>query len=140
MSFVAGLDEYIISSPEGKIPKGFHVTIFFGINPELVDESVLYEELEKFPIKEACVKSLSSFELPAYKSRILVLELKDEELKIAHRDFLKFPHIEDIYTLAYKPHVTLGYLKDNISISDINYDGPLVLSLEKPTYKVKDFS
>jgi 2'-5' RNA ligase len=145
IDFVNSLDESIFAykNINGKIIRGkekdLHMTLFFGIDDEKLDIEKMNSFLESVKLKSLNVKEIDLFDIEGIAEKLLVIKLeKTEELEKLRNALLNFDYFEDRFTNNYIPHITLGYVRPSVNISDISLDIKSV-DFEKPLYKAKNF-
>ncbi len=138
--FVNSLNESIFAHKNinGKIiggkEKDLHMTLFFGINDEKLNSGKMNTFLESVKLKSLNVKDLDLFKIKGMKEKVLVIKLeKNEELEKLRNSVFNFDYFEDGFTNSYTPHITLGYVKSGINISNMSINIKSV-DFEKPLY------
>lgn len=104
--------------PEGEdpalwgIPDRYHLTLKYGLIPELVTEADAYLKLagwEAPPVVHVTDVRDFTADYTAYSCPVLLLEDADHKFARAHDLLSALPHIDT--HPAYHPHITLGYVR-----------------------------
>ncbi len=123
----------------GNVAQKSHLTLFFGINGDVVDRRTVEGLLNSIIVPDLKVKGIDSFKIPNVPCKILHLTIDDSDgqLRAVHDLFSTLPHLEDKQEPDYVPHITLAYVKNSFNEHLIKYNGLNKLKVQEIAYKIK---
>jgi len=108
----------------GNVIDDAHLTLFFGLNDELINKKEIEELIKTLSLSELEIVGVKAFPVPQIKCKILYFIVNDDKglLQRIHDEFLKMPHYEEDQK-PFKPHITIAYVKESFNEKGIEYNG-----------------
>jgi 2'-5' RNA ligase len=108
-----------IARINGDVTDKLHLTIFYGLIDQQINENEIKKHIATFDIKS--IKLAKPFLKTGFKSlyKVLMIEVLDEEniLLDSHNSLKQFAHMET--QQVFLPHITLAYVQPEYEIGDV---------------------
>ncbi|MBE2280435.1 MAG: hypothetical protein IAE91_08595 [Ignavibacteriaceae bacterium] len=122
----------VVPRIKGNVTDNAHLTFFYGLKPEAIENADLNKLLSSVQIKELKLKELSllnGFE-SLYKILIVTVDDSDKTLSTVVNKIRKFSDRPNSY--EFKPHITLAYVSSD-------YELPSELPILRDTVATEEF-
>ena len=101
----------------GVVTDNLHFTLFWGIDPSLMNSKELIDLVDSIDLKELAVGNL--FLMPGFQNlyKILCIEIKDDDKNLFNiSERFKSFSLQNLQTREFKPHLTLAYVNPDYEI------------------------
>lgn len=123
----------------GNVARKAHLTLFFGIDDDVIKKRVVKKLIDSIVVPELKVREINSFKISNIPCKILhlVVDDSDGKLQAIHNLLSTLPHFADKQEPNFVPHITLAYVKDSFDEHSLRCDNLGKLKVKEVVYQMK---
>ncbi len=127
-----------IGEVEENVTDDLHLTVFYGLNDDLLDDEKLNDVLSHNTISDVVIGKVETFSLPSQSYKVVYFSIENtEKIKNLHEKLKEFPYFEEYQKLIYTPHITIAFVNKDFDTSKLSYTGSKIFSVKKVTRHMK---